>query len=72
MPAGGESYAMLLERLKGWLPYQTRDAVVVTHGGVIRILMHHLGGMSTEQAVREKVPQDKVFVWDADGVRWLD
>ncbi len=72
VPAGGESYAMLLERVKGWLPYQSRDAVVVTHGGVIRVLMHHLGGMPTDKAVRETVPQDRVFVWDADGVRWLD
>ncbi len=72
VPAGGESYAMLLERLKGWLPYQSRDAVVVTHGGVIRVLMHHLGDMPTKQAVRESVPQDRIFVWDADGVRWLD
>jgi broad specificity phosphatase PhoE len=37
-PMGGESYRMLSERVGLWLAEMRRDAVVVSHGGVSRVL----------------------------------
>lgn len=70
-PPRGESYAMLLDRVKAWLPYLERDTVCVAHGGIIRVLRHHLGGMDPTEAVRLEVPQDQVFVWDGKQTRWV-
>ncbi len=42
VPPGGESYAMLLDRLEPWLAALPADAVVVAHGGVARALMHRV------------------------------
>ena len=41
-PPGGESYAMLAERLRPWLASLSADAFVVSHGGVARVLMTYL------------------------------
>ncbi len=71
-PPQGESYAMLLDRVLAWLPYVERDSVVVAHGGVIRVLMHHLGGLNVEEAVNSVIPQDRIFRWDGDKTEWLD
>ncbi|MEM8749329.1 MAG: histidine phosphatase family protein [Pseudomonadota bacterium] len=70
-PPQGENYAMLLERVKSWLRYVNEDCVVVCHGGIVRVLMHHLNGASQEDAVQAKVPQDKVFFWDGNSAEWL-
>ncbi|MGI9355445.1 MAG: histidine phosphatase family protein [Rhizobiaceae bacterium] len=70
-PPQGESYAMLLDRVLAWLPYIECDTIVVAHGGVIRVLMHHLGGMDVEEAVNFIVPQDRIFRWDGDKMDWL-
>ncbi len=71
-PPQGESYSMLLDRVLAWLPYVERNSVVVAHGGVIRVLMHHLGGLDVEEAVNFVVPQDRVFRWDGNSADWLD
>lgn len=71
VPPRGESYAMLLDRIKAWLPYLEQDTVCVAHGGVIRVLLHHLGGMDPLEAVRSDVPQDQVLLWDGQECRWV-
>ena len=68
---GGESYEMLLERVNAWLPYVELDSVVTCHGGIIRVLMHHLGGIDAEEAVNSTVPQDRIFRWDGGKTEWL-
>lgn len=68
----GESYAMLLLRVQSWLPYVERDTVAVCHGGIIRVLLHHLCGMEAQKAVRVTVPQDAVFFWDGEKGIWLE
>ncbi len=45
-PPGGESYAMLGERLRSWLAARKADCFVVSHGGVARVLMALIGGAS--------------------------
>lgn len=71
-PPLGESYAMLLKRIESWLPYMREDAVIVCHGGILRVLDHHFNGTTTEKAVQQLIPQDKIFKWDGTKAVWLN
>jgi broad specificity phosphatase PhoE len=63
VPPGGESYEMLAERIGAWLKTVDRPAVVVSHGGVFRVLRGLLEGRDRVSVPKLDVPQDKVFVW---------
>jgi probable phosphoglycerate mutase len=69
--ADAESYEMLSRRVDCWLSEQTRAAVCVTHGGVIRSIFRLRGGASTEQAAAITVPQDKLLVVRGNELEWL-
>jgi probable phosphoglycerate mutase len=69
-PMGGESYRMLSERVGLWLAEMRRDAVVVSHGGVSRVLRGLALRLGSEISHLE-VPQDKVLLVAAGSVRWL-
>jgi probable phosphoglycerate mutase len=71
LPPGGESYAMLRERLQPFWESLEGDCVIVAHGGVFRALLT-LMTTDFDPAVAETfVPQDRFFVW-RDGVgRWV-
>ena len=60
VPPDGESYAMLTERVKGFLPMLRGEAVLVSHGGVARVLMAMLGGYASENAAKADIHQGKV------------
>ncbi|MET1414097.1 histidine phosphatase family protein [Roseibium sp. HPY-6] len=62
-PGGGESYEMLMERVGAWLQTVKRPTVVVSHGGVYRVLRGMLEGLESAHAPKLSAPQDKVFVW---------
>ncbi len=68
----GESYQMLLNRVNSWLPYVTEDSVVVCHGGVLRVLEHHLNGTPVEDVVNLTIPQDRIYKWDGVRADWVD
>lgn len=70
VPPGGESYAHLLARVAPWLADLPPDAVVVAHGGVARVLLHHASGLGTERATRDDIHQGRVLVFDGGGARW--
>lgn len=70
-PPQGESYAQLLTRIESWLPYVTEDAIVVCHGGVLRVLEMILNDTPQEQIMQVMMPQDKVYMWDGSTARWL-
>lgn len=63
VPPGGESYEMLAERIGTWLKTVDRPSVVVSHGGVFRVLRGLLEGRDKVSVPKLDVPQDKVFVW---------
>lgn len=63
VPPGGESYEMLAERIGRWLVSVDRPSVVVSHGGVFRVLRGLLEGGETVKIPKYDVPQDRVFVW---------
>jgi len=69
-PAGGESYRMLAERVAAWLAEVAADTVVVAHGGVSRALRALLLGLSAQEVMRLKVPQDLILVIEGGSVRW--
>lgn len=62
VPPDGESYAMLARRIAPWLAEQTRDQVVVSHGGVARVLIHLITGEDTRTAPSVDIWQGKVLV----------
>jgi probable phosphoglycerate mutase len=70
-PPGGESYAMLAQRLQPWLETISCDTVAVAHGGVARCLMHLLGGAATERAPMSDIWQGRVLVFEAGSYRWI-
>ena len=61
-PPGGESYAMLTARVIPAISELVRDTVVVSHGGVVRALLHTLAGMPPEQAANLVVRQGAVYL----------
>jgi probable phosphoglycerate mutase len=70
VPPGGESYAMLAERVAPALASITRDAVIVSHGGVARVLLHLLGNLPPHQASTAGIWQGKVLVFAPRGYAW--
>ncbi|MGB3501934.1 MAG: histidine phosphatase family protein [Mesorhizobium sp.] len=69
---GAESYAMLAARVKPWAQDARGPSVVVTHGGVIRVLFNLLNGLSPQDAAAMDIPQDRI-ARIADGrIAWLD
>lgn len=70
-PRGGESYRDLSGRVAGWLAGVERDAVVVAHGGVMRVLRGLILELEPAQMFALDVPQDKVLVVESGRAHWL-
>jgi broad specificity phosphatase PhoE len=70
-PTGGESYRDLSARVAGWLGEVERDAVVVAHGGVMRVLRGLSMPLQPAEIFLLDVPQDKVLVIEAGRTRCL-
>jgi broad specificity phosphatase PhoE len=71
VPPGGESYAMLAERVAPALADLTGDAVVVAHGGVARVFLHLLGNVPPHRASIVDIWQGKVLVFRPGGYAWV-
>ncbi len=70
-PRGGESYEDLMVRTLPWLTSVERDTVVVSHGGVSRVLRGHILSLDVATVPRLDVPQDRILVLRRDGIDWL-
>lgn len=70
-PPGGESYAMLEERLSPWLDEVDRDLVAVSHGGVARVLMALVAGVPRERAALVDIWQGRVLVFANGRSQWV-
>jgi len=70
-PPRGESYAMLVERLKPWLAARDGDCFVASHGGVARALMFTLAGLSAEAAANADIWQGRALIFEGGGFSWL-
>jgi broad specificity phosphatase PhoE len=71
VPPDGESYAMLTERVRGFLPTLRGPAVLVSHGGVARALMTMLGGISHKEAATAEIWQGRVLMFENGSCRWV-
>ncbi len=65
---GGESYAQLETRVRGWYESMERDSVVTAHGGVCRALFSILHLAEHEAAAVGDIGQGCVYVFSADGM----
>jgi probable phosphoglycerate mutase len=70
-PPGGESYAMLAERIAPFLDSLAGDSVVVAHGGVARVLMAMIGGVPRERAPMADIWQDRPLVFGRGRCDWV-
>ena len=62
-PPDGESYAMLSDRVAGWLKTLDGPTFVVAHGGILRALLYLLAGLPPHNAPHLSVPQDRVILF---------
>lgn len=70
VPPHGESYAMLADRVRPAIDALTRDTVMVSHGGVARVMMALIGGVSPELAPNQDIWQGKAIVFADDSWSW--
>jgi broad specificity phosphatase PhoE len=70
-PRGGESYAMLAERLRPWLDGLTGDAFVVSHGGVARALMALIAGVPPAKAADAPIAQGRALCFESGDCHWI-
>lgn len=71
-PPGGESYSTLCARVGAACDALDDDAVIVTHGGVIRALLHVKAGMPQGEAALLPVRQGAVYVVRQGGFEVAD
>jgi probable phosphoglycerate mutase len=69
-PQGGESYEDLMARAAPWFQSIERDTVVVSHGGVSRVLRGHILGLDVKSVPHLDVPQDRVLLLRHDTIDW--
>jgi len=70
-PENGESYRDLTERVRDWLQTVTRDTVVVSHGGVSRVVRGLITPIAEDDIPVQIVPQDKVMICRHGSFEWL-
>lgn len=71
VPPGGESYAMLTERVRAWLASLGAEAFAVSHGGVARALMTLLAGVPDETAADVPIVQGRAIVFENGRYQWI-
>jgi len=71
VPPGGESYAMLVERVRPWLAARPADCFIVAHGGVARAFLVILAGFDAAQAENAEIWQDRALIFADGGYSWL-
>ena len=68
---GGESYAMVRERVADWLKSLRPHVIVVTHGGTGRVIRGELMDLPTGEIPQMETPQDKFYLWHDNQGAWL-
>jgi broad specificity phosphatase PhoE len=70
-PPGGESYAMLAERVEPWLAGLTGEAFLAAHGGVARVFFAMLAGMDPLEAASAPISQGRALIFEKGGAYWV-
>ena len=73
VPPNGESYEMLSDRVREFVDYaldaDPMDTVVVSHGGVMRVLQGLLLGVQPERQPELLIAQDRILIVDRERLR---
>ena len=72
VPPGGESYAMLADRIALWLADVDRDMVVATHGGVVRALLKLICDRDPADIAAFPIHQDRFVVFRDGKAEWIE
>jgi broad specificity phosphatase PhoE len=62
---------MLHDRIKGWLDTISQDSVIVSHGGVARVLMVLRTGMPSHEAADAEIWQGKLLLFKSNTTAWI-
>jgi probable phosphoglycerate mutase len=71
VPPGGESYAMLAQRIRPVLEELTRETVIVSHGGVARAVLALVGAVSPQKASMVEIWQGKILTITGSQADWV-
>lgn len=67
----GESYADGLARIAPFFEALDRPAIIVTHGGIVRIVRQMVEGLEGNEAAAQPVPQDQLYYFDGENGSYL-
>jgi probable phosphoglycerate mutase len=70
-PPGGESYAMLSTRVAGWLADLQSPTLAVTHGGVARVLLGLVAGVSPADLPMLDIVLGRALLFEDGKARWI-
>ncbi len=70
VPPGGESYAMLAQRIRPVLAGLARETVMVSHGGVARAVLALCAGVAPQKAALVEIWQGKILIVDGKKAEW--
>ncbi len=70
-PPGGESYQMLLMRIRPWVQSLTGDCFVASHGGVARALLVLLAGVDPKIAGSADIYQGRALIFANGRYEWM-
>ncbi|HEV2552595.1 MAG TPA: histidine phosphatase family protein [Bosea sp. (in: a-proteobacteria)] len=71
VPPGGESYAMLAQRIRPVLEALTRETVIVSHGGVARAVLALVGAVPPAKASMVEIWQGKILTITGSQADWI-
>jgi len=71
VPPNGESYEMLVGRTADWLASLENPTVIVSHGGVYRVVRALLEGTDPQVAAKLHAPQDQIYLWRNGRPDWI-
>ena len=71
VPPGGESYAMLAERLRPCIAELARETIIVSHGGVARALLALAGAARTDRAALLDIWQGRILSLQGGEAHWI-
>lgn len=69
--SGGESYQMLLDRVRPWFERLERQTICVTHGGILRVLFKLIEDLPVAEVATMEIPQDRVLRLQDSRLDWL-
>lgn len=67
----GESYKDGAARVSAFFDTLTVPAIIVSHGGIIRIIRHLIEEIDGDVAAAQDAPQDAVYYFDGNSGRYL-